>query len=346
MSGKNTFEKQGKNSKIQTAYSGQTLQKYIDLHLHLDGAVTLPIAKRLCLVQGITLPLAEGELENRLTVGNDCKSLNDFLRCFELPLSLLQTDIGIQTAVKEVLFEQKRQGVLYAELRFAPQLHCEKGLTQKQVIEAALKGIEAADIRSNLILCLMRGKGNERQNAETVELCEKYLTNEQGVAALDLAGAEGLFPTRDYTEFFEKAAEKKIPFTIHAGEAGSAEDVIPAIKAGARRIGHGVRAADDEQAVELLKNEGVTLEMCPTSNLLTGAYDMKKYPLRKFIEKGVAVTVNTDDPAIENTDIKREFEYAAKLCELSADEQKMLLNNAAAAAFASDAVRKEIIRAL
>lgn len=121
---------------------------------------------------------------------------------------------------------------------------------------------------------------------------------------------------------------------------------MPAIKAGARRIGHGVRAADDEQAVELLKKEGVTLEMCPTSNLLTGAYDMKKYPLRKFIEKGVAVTVNTDDPAIENTDIKREFEYAAKLCELSADEQKMLLNNAAAAAFASDAVRKEIIRAL
>ncbi len=342
----NCGAKQKQDLKTRAFEKGQALRKYIDLHLHLDGAVTPSIAKRLCLVQGISLAAAESELESRLTVRKDCKSLNDFLRCFELPLSLLQTEIGIETAVKEVLFEQKRQGVLYAELRFAPQLHCEKGLTQKKVIEAALKGIEAADIRSNLILCLMRGKGNERQNAETVKLCEKYLTNEQGVAALDLAGAEGLFPTRDYTELFEKAAEKKIPFTIHAGEAGSAEDVMLAVKAGARRIGHGVRAADDEQAVELLKNEGVTLEMCPTSNLLTGAYDMKKYPLKKFVEKGVAVTVNTDDPAIENTDIKREFEYAAELCGLSADEQKTLLNNAAAAAFASDAVRKEIIRAL
>lgn len=321
-------------------------QNYIDLHLHLDGAVTPSVAKRLCQVQGISPSLTESELEGRLTVGKDCKSLNDFLRCFELPLSLLQTEIGIETAVKEVLFEQKRQGVLYAELRFAPQLHCEKGLTQQQAVEAALKGTEAADIRSNLILCLMRGKGNGRQNAETVGLCEKYLTNEQGVAALDLAGAEGLFPTRDYTELFAKAAEKKIPFTIHAGEAGGAEDVVLAIKAGARRIGHGVRAADDDRAVELLKNEGVTLEMCPTSNLLTGAYDMKKYPLKEFMQKGVAVTVNTDDPAIENTDIKREFEYAAQLCGLSAGEQDGLLKNAAAAAFASDAVKKEIFRSL
>lgn len=111
-------------------------------------------------MQGISPSLTESQLEGRLTVGKDCKSLNDFLRCFELPLSLLQTEIGIETAVKEVLFEQKRQGVLYAELRFAPQLHCEKGLTQQQAVEAALKGLEASDIRSNLILCLMRGKGN------------------------------------------------------------------------------------------------------------------------------------------------------------------------------------------
>ena len=319
---------------------------FIDLHLHLDGAITPQIAKRLCEVQKISLGLTEGRLEIRLAVGEDCKNLNDFLRCFELPLSLLQTETGIETAVYEVLCEQKRQGAVYAEVRFAPQLHGEKGLTQRQVINAAIKGLEKSDIPSNLILCMMRGKENDRQNSETLDLCEKYLTKEQGVAALDLAGAEGLFPTGDYTEIFAEAKRRKIPFTVHAGEAGGAEDVILAVKAGASRIGHGVRAAQSEKAVKLLRDSGVTLEMCPTSNRLTGACDMKNYPLRFFAETGVGVTVNTDDPAIERTSIKREFEYASELCALDGSFRAELLKNAVRAAFCSDGIKGELLKKL
>lgn len=178
----------------------------------------------------ISLGLTEGQLESRLAVGEDCKNLNDFLRCFELPLSLLQTETGIETAVYEVLCEQKRQGAVYAEVRFAPQLHGEKGLTQRQVINAALKGLEKSDIPSNFILCMMRGKENDRQNSETLDLCEKYLTKEQGVAALDLAGRRDFFRQEITPKFLPRQKEEKslLPF-MRARRAG-AEDVILAVK--------------------------------------------------------------------------------------------------------------------
>ena len=168
----------------------------------------------------------------------------------------------------------------------------------------------------------------------------------QGGAALDRAGAEGRFPTGDYTEIFAEAKRRKIPFTVHAGEAGGAEDVILAVKAGASRIGHGVRAAQSEKAVKLLRDSGVTLEMCPTSNRLTGACDMKNYPLRFFAETGVGVTVNTDDPAIERTSIKREFEYASELCALDGSFRAELLKNAVRAAFCSDGIKGELLKKL
>ena len=115
---------------------------------------------------------------------------------------------------------------------------------------------------------MMRGKENDRQNSETLDLCEKYLTKEQGVAALDLAGAEGLSDRRLHRNFAEAKEEKSLYRSC--GRAGGAEDVILAVNAGASRIGHGVRAAQSEKAVKLLRDSGVTLEMCPTSNRLTG----------------------------------------------------------------------------
>ena len=118
------------------------MKRYIELHLHLDGAITVEIARRLAALQGITLPFrSDGALLAALSVPESCESLNDFLACFALPLSLLQTPEGLGEAVYLVLENLRRQGVVYAELRFAPQLHVRRGMTQREAVEAAVRGL-------------------------------------------------------------------------------------------------------------------------------------------------------------------------------------------------------------
>lgn len=312
--------------------------KYIDLHLHLDGAITAETAMELAEVQGISLPAkTEEELEKLISVPEGCASLNDFLRCFELPLSLLQTKEGIRRAVRLVLEEQKREGVIYAEIRFSPQLHTRKGLSQEEVLRAALEGLQAAPIPANLILACMRGADNQRENEENLELARRFLTRDGGVTAVDLAGAEALFPTRDYLELFRRAGESGIPMTIHAGEADGEDSVRAALEMGAVRIGHGVRARKNPEILEEIRSKGITLEMCPTSNRYTRSIvNMEDYPLLMYLEKGIRVTVNTDDPAIEGTTISREFRFLKEHFGLTAEQEQAILRNAAEAAFTSD----------
>lgn len=316
--------------------------KYIDLHLHLDGAITVDIAKKLAEIQNISLPSEDDtKLEKLLSVPEDCTSLNDFLQCFALPGSLIQTRKGMSEAVKLVLNESGKNGVIYAEIRFAPQLHTSGGMTQEDAIEAALDGLKKADIRGNLILCCMRGEGNDAENTKTLELAKKYLVEDGGVVAIDLAGAEALYPTSRYRDLFAKAKKYGIPFTIHAGEADGAESVRLAVEYGAVRIGHGVRAKEDETLLELIQKKGITLEMCPTSNRQTHAVeDMSEYPFIDYLNRGIKVTLNTDDPAIERTTLPKEFEYMKNRFGMTEAQKKIVLENAVNAAFTSTDVKK------
>ncbi|WP_294413553.1 adenosine deaminase [uncultured Ruminococcus sp.] len=321
--------------------------KYIELHLHLDGAVTSDIARKLAKIQGIPLPQDDAELEKQLTVPNDCESLNDFLKCFSLPLSFMQTKEGLSEAVRLVSENIRSQGVIYAEIRFAPQLHTEKGMTQEDAVKAALKGISETELKVNLILCCMRGEGNEAANNETLELAKKYLVKDGGVVALDLAGAEALFPTENYRGLFKKAKEANIPFTIHAGEADGSESVKLAVEYGASRIGHGVRSYEDAEVVQTLKEKGIALEMCPTSNRQTHAVeDMSQYPFMDYMNNGLAVTLNTDDMGIEGTTLADEFRYMEKSFGLTAKQEKQILENAVNSAFTTDEVKAQLRKEL
>lgn len=314
----------------------------IDLHCHLDGAITPDIAKKLGALQNIELPAKDDdELLKKLSVPEDCESLNDFLQCFGLPLRLLQTKEGIAEAIRLVQENAKSEGIIYLEIRFAPQLHQINGLTQKEVIEAALEGLKQSDLHTNLILCLMRSDHNQDENLETVELAKKYLVKDEGVVAVDLAGAEALFKTADFKKEFELARSYGIPFTIHAGEADGAESVKAAIEFGAKRIGHGVRVNEDPELLEYIVKNEIPLEMCPNSNRQTKAVsDMTKYPLQEYLAKGVKVTINTDDPAICRTNLKNEFSYIEKMYGITSDQKKQLLLNAADAAFCSENFKK------
>lgn len=322
--------------------------KYIDLHLHLDGAITMDIAKKLAALQNIKLPAENDEqLKKLLTVPDTCTSLNDFLKCFALPDALMMTQEGISEAVYLVAENIRQQGVIYAEIRFAPQNHTEKGMSQEEAVQAALEGLKRTELKANIILCCMRGEGNEAANYETLELTKKYLVEDGGVTGMDLAGAEALYPTSKYAALFAKAREYGIPFTIHAGEAVGAESVRCAIEYGAARIGHGVRIREDDSVCELVKNKGIFLEMCPTSNRQTHAVEnMKDYPFIKYLNDGIKVTLNTDDMAIEGITLAEEFRYIENEFGLTSEQKKIILNNAVDAAFTSAAVKEELKKEL
>ncbi len=318
--------------------------KYIDLHLHLDGALTVDIAKKLADLQDIKLPAEnDSELEKLLVAPEECKSLNDFLNCFALPLTLMQTPEGLRESVKLVLDNIKSQGVIYAEIRYAPQLHCDKGMTQEDAIKAALEGLKESSLKANLILCLMRGGGNDAANYETIELAKKYLVKDGGVVAIDLAGAEALFPTSDYAKFFELARSYNIPFTIHAGEADGAQSIRDAISFGAVRIGHGVRIYESPDVEALVKNKGICLEICPTSERMTHAIeDMKEFPFMRYLHDGIRLTLNTDDMGIEGTTLADEFDHVRENFGLTPENERAILNNAIDAAFTTDEVKESL----
>lgn len=310
----------------------------IDLHLHLDGSLSVRTVRELARMQGMEVPQKEEELLKLLRVGEDCKDLNEYLEKFSFPCALLQTEKAITMAVSNLLEELKEQGLLYAEIRFAPQLHTEKGLTQAEVVRAAVEGLGQCDFRANLILCCMRGADNREQNLLTVRTAADFLG--KGVCAVDLAGAEALYATDTFGELFGLAKELGVPMTIHAGEAAGPESVWAALEFGTKRIGHGVRSLEDSKLVEKLAREGITLELCPTSNLNTNIFpNIEAYPLRQLMDAGVKVTVNTDNMTVSGVTLRSEMEKVIEAFSLSGDSIRILQRNAVDACFAEPQVK-------
>lgn len=302
----------------------------IDLHLHLDGSLSLSSVKKLAAQGGVALPDDETLLK-QLQVSPDCRDLNEYLTKFAFPCSLLQTEEAIALSVQTLCEELQEQGLLYAEIRFAPQLHLLKGLTQDKVVAAACEGLHRTDFPAGLILCAMRGNDNREENLVTVRMAAKYLG--RGVCACDLAGAEALFPTKDFEELFTLARELEVPYTIHAGEADGPESVRAALRFGTKRLGHGVRAIEDPALVDELVEKGITLECCPTSNLQTCMFpSYEAYPLKALLEKGLRVTVNTDNMMVSGVTLSHELE---KL-DLTPAQAKQVALNAASAAFVDE----------
>lgn len=292
------------------------MNKYIDLHLHLDGSLSKDTVTELCRMQKTKVP---DNLTDLLHCPDNCKNLNDYLRCFDYPLSLLQSEEAITHAVSKLCQETDYR---YCEIRFAPVLHTKEGLTQREIIKAACEGLQP---NYKIILCCMRGMDNE----ETVRICSEFMND--GVVALDLAGAEALHPTKDYRHLFEFAAKEGIPYTIHAGEADGPESIRDAANMGARRIGHGIRATENQDVMKLLAYNKITLELCPTSNLNTRIFsDIRDYPILNLINSGIKVTINSDNMTVSNTTVEKELALIEKTFAISCDA---LLKNAQDAAF-------------
>lgn len=314
----------------------------IDLHLHADGALSVKNVRELAALQKIEIPASEEELLDLLRVSDDCKDLNTFLEKFAFPCSLLRTYGGTKTAFSNLVRELREEGLMYAELRIAPQKCTSPGFDQEAVVKASLEGINSVTgIKCQLILCCMRG-ADRSLNIETIDIAKKYLG--KGVCSIDLAGAEALFPTVDYRDLFEYAGSIGVPFIIHAGEADGPKSVRDAIEFGARRIGHGIRSIEDPEVVKLLSETKIPLEYCPTSNIRTGIYnDISESPFMELKNKGVYFTINTDDPSVEGITLKEEYKRLADCFNLTDEDIKELLINSVNASFADDLLKAEMV---
>ena len=314
-----------------------------DLHLHLDGSLSVAAVRELAEMQGIAVPEKDEELLPLLQVDTDCRDLNEYLEKFDFTVSLLQTEEALSTAVYQLEKELKDLGMLYAEIRFAPQLHTQNGLSQAEVVAAAIEGMNRCDFRSNLILCCMRGDDNHEQNMETVQVAKEYLG--KGVVAIDIAGAEALYPTENFEDLFLLAKQLDLPYTIHAGEADGPSSVYKALEFGAKRIGHGVRSVEDQELMQKLAEENVTLELCPTSNLNTNIFEsLDEYPLLELMEAGVKVTINSDNMVVSGTNVEAELQKLIDTFGLEKEQLQTLAKNAVEASFA-DEETKDWLRA-
>ena len=289
------------------------MDKLIELHLHLDGSLRPETVWELAKEQNIKLPAnTVDEVRDQMQVPEDCRTLEEYLTRFDLPLLVLQTREALERAAFELTEDLAKEGVTYAEIRFAPQLSIKGGMPQEQAVEAAIEGVKRGmeqypSIRVGLILCCMRGEDNEEWNLQTVEAAKKYLGDV--VCAVDIAGAESLYPTERFAPVFEKVREYGLPSTIHAGEAAGPESMKTALAFGAKRIGHGVAAVEDPELVRRLIEEQITLEVCVTSNYQTKVVpSIEAHPIRRLFNAGVRVTVNSDNRTVSNTNVRKELD--------------------------------------
>lgn len=302
----------------------------VELHLHLDGSVRYQTA----------LEIIGNIKEEDMIVSDDCHDLNEYLTKFSVPLAILQTKENLERVAYELALDLKSENVIYAEIRFAPLKHLLKGLSPEEVIESVLKGLKKVNIKTNLILCMMRGDTFDN-NLKVIALALKFLN--RGVCALDLAGAESLYPTSDYKELFAIAQANGIPFTIHAGEAAGFESIKEALDFGTLRIGHGIKCLEDEKLIKELKEKNILLEICPTSNIQTKAVTAyQKHPVYELYKKGVSICINTDNRTVSNITLTKEYQKLMQNFSLTTNDLKQMNINAINGAFLTNEEKEKL----
>ena len=288
----------------------QSLPK-ADLHVHLDGSLRLETIVDLAREDKVELPAYEpAELRRIMHLGENCGSLAEYLKAFDVTLKVMQTESSLYRIAFELGEDAAGENVRYMEVRYAPMLHTQRGLKLTRVIEAVLAGLKAArdkfGIESNVIVCGIRNV-SPASSLEMAEIAVAY--KGRGVVGFDLAGAEYDHPAKHHRAAFQLVRDNNINVTIHAGEAYGPESIAQAIHVcGAHRIGHGCRLREDGDLLHYVNDHRIPLECCPSSNVQTGAVrDLSSHPLKLYFNLGLRVTVNTDNRLVTDTTVSKEL---------------------------------------
>ncbi|MCQ1957172.1 adenosine deaminase [Arthrobacter sp. zg-Y826] len=337
----------------------------VSLHDHLDGGLRPATIIELAAAVGHTLPSTDpAALGEWFRDSADSGSLERYLETFDHTIAVMQTREGLVRVAREFVEDLAADGVVYAEVRWAPEQHVQAGLSLDEAVEAVQAGIEEgvanAEAAGSFIQVgqLISAMRHADRAMEIAELAVRH--RDSGAVGFDIAGPEdGFLPSR-FKDAFTYLAENQFPATVHAGEAAGIESIVDALVHGrALRLGHGVRIAEDidvefedngapdepevgivsmGRVANWVRDRGIALEVCPSSNLQTGAVasfgeDIETHPIDLLYQTGFAVTVNTDNRLMSSVTLTGEFELLMDTFDYDLDDVLELTMNAVNAAF-------------
>ncbi|MFD6310187.1 adenosine deaminase [Streptomyces nigra] len=326
------------------------------LHDHLDGGLRPVTVVELAAKIGHTLPTTDpDELAAWYFEAANSGDLVRYIATFEHTLAVMQTREGLLRTAEEYVLDLAADGVVYGEVRYAPELNTRGELTMAEVVETVQEGLAAGmakaaaagtPVRVGTLLCGMRMFDRVREAADLA-----VAFRDSGVVGFDIAGAEDGFPAADHLDAFQHLRRESVPFTIHAGEAHGLPSIHQAVQVcGAQRVGHGVRITEDIVDGKLgrlagwVRDRRIALEMCPTSNLQTGAAtSIAEHPITALKDLGFRVTLNTDNRLVSGTTMTREMTLLVEEAGWTVEDLRTVTVNAVKSAFIPFDERKALL---
>ena len=319
-----------------------------DIHCHLDGSLRPRTVLELADAQGVKLPTRNlAQLTRLLQAGRRTRNLGDYLRIFDITLSVMQERDALYRAAYELAEDAAAENVRHLEVRYSPILHRRKRLKLEAIVDAVNAGLGDAGRRFNVstgvIICGIRSM-NPRYSVVLAELAVAY--KGRGVLAFDLAGQEKDYPAKAHRRAFGIVLRQNINSTVHAGEAFGPASISQALHfCGAHRIGHGTRLREDKDLLRYVNDHRIPLEVCLSSNVQTRTVkNIRRHPFHEYFQQGLRVTLNTDNRLMSATTVSDEIALAARTFRLSPYEVKRVVINGFKSAFLPYAQKARMLR--
>ncbi|HHL0630108.1 TPA: adenosine deaminase [Streptococcus agalactiae] len=319
-----------------------------ELHCHLDGSLSLPAIRKLANMADIILPNSDKELRKYVIAPAQTESLVDYLKTFEFIRPLLQTKEALRFAAYDVARQAALENVIYIEIRFAPELSMDKGLTASDTVFAVLEGLADAQKEFNIVaralVCGMR-----QSSHKTTKEIIKHIVDlaPKGLVGFDFAGDEFSYPTDSLVDLIQEVKRSGYPMTLHAGECGCAKHIADSLNLGIKRMGHVTALTGQRALIKRFVEEDAVAEMCLTSNLQTkAASSIQSFPYQELYDAGGKITINTDNRTVSDTNLTKEYSLFVTYFGTKTEDFLVFNQNAVKASFTSDSEKDTLLHKL
>ncbi|HHL0468208.1 TPA: adenosine deaminase [Streptococcus agalactiae] len=319
-----------------------------ELHCHLDGSLSLPAIRKLANMADIILPNSDKELRKYVIAPAQTESLVDYLKTFEFIRPLLQTKEALRFAAYDVARQAALENVIYIEIRFAPELSMDKGLTASDTVFAVLEGLADAQKEFNIVaralVCGMR-----QSSHKTTKEIIKHIVDlaPKGLVGFDFAGDEFSYPTDSLVDLIQEVKRSGYPMTLHAGECGCAKHIADSLNLGIKRMGHVTALTGQRALIKRFVEEDAVAEMCLTSNLQTkAASSIQSFPYQELYDAGGKITINTDNRTVPDTNLTKEYSLFVTYFGTKIEDFLVFNQNAVKASFTSDSEKDTLLHKL
>ena len=319
-----------------------------ELHCHLDGSLSLPTIRQLAAMTNIDLPASDEELKHHVTAPAHCENLLDYLEAFDYIRPLLQTREALTLAAYDVAKQAALENVLYIEVRFAPELSMDQGLTVPETIDAVCEGLRQAQDEFGIVAkALVCGMRQSDQKLTSCILEEANHFTDRDFVGFDFAGDEHNYPPQAIEALIQQVKRYNRPMTLHAGECHCPANVAQSMAYGIKRNGHVTLLADEPELLKEFVKNGVTGELCLTSNLQTkAAATVADFPYLKMKEAQAHISINTDNRTVSDTDLTKEYALYHRHFHTTPADFYQHNVDAIQASFASDEEKQELLTKL